>query len=241
MAEIVRDGKVLDGSPPVDDIWLGDRRVCSYVPVLELDGTGYVGRPRHYAVADEVGDLRGDHLGDSARLRWRWPDGSTEVLIGYGYAKAPDDPTRAPEQARVTRSSNERSGTFTVPAKPTAVVYVHVGVLVRQNGLEYVTSGTALTVPRPPQRLRYEIRPGRRPVLVLRTDHPVALPALVLRAVPGRMPAHRGDGKEVLRIDPGELAGERVIELPRLSGLEYRLFPADDDPTSGLTLERVRA
>src|SRR5262249_23918954 len=142
MADLRQDGTVLEGQPPVSDTWSDDgQRVCSYVPVLELDGTGYVGRPRHYAVAGEVRDLGGKRLGESVRVRWAWRVGGNGVLSGYGDRKQPPpDPTWAPQQARVARRGNEPTGSHTVPANQVDC-HVTVAVVVQQDGVDYVTAG----------------------------------------------------------------------------------------------------
>lgn len=223
-----RGGRVLSGGPPVDDVWIdATLDLCSYFPVLLLEGSGYVGRARRYARASEPGDVEGAYDGAMVRLGWRWPDEVVAALVGYDPAGMPVDPTTAPGQRVVDRVGRGTYGGVELPVDVDEL-HVRVATVVRRHGLDFVTSGVPVRVRRPAVRVGYVVRTTRRHrELVLRAGQRVPLPGLVLVAGAGRDPYTRADGRTVLVVPPHQTVdGDRVIPLPRDSEREpyYRLF-----------------
>src|SRR5215470_10546060 len=244
----LEDGHILDGEPPVTDLWPvtdiwteGDQTMCSYVPVLVLDGVGYVGAPRRYALAGEPADLHGEFVGDGVRLGWTWPDGVTEALVAYDPARQPVDPTAALGQLAVGRLGQAPTGGCELVAGPDGPMYVTVASTVRHDGVSFVTSGVPLPIDRPGVRIQYEVRTNRlrRPELVLRAATPVDLPALVLRAGRGRLPYTPGDGDAVVTIAAMRLTDRyaRALPKPHEPGVSYRLFTASTADTAAVQLD----
>jgi hypothetical protein len=226
-----RDGLVLTGEPPVDDVWIDSGTdLYSYFPVLLLEGSGYVGRARRYAYTSEPADVEGEFGGATVRLGWHWPDGVVAALVGHDPTGLPVDPTAAPGQRVVDRVGGEPYGGVELPASGGELSAL-VATVVRRDGLEFATSGVPVRIRRPGVRVGYAIRHlnRRRRELVLWTDQPVTLPALTLIGRPGRAPYTRADGTRVADTPPNlTVTGQRTVPLPRDTGPEpcYRLFTA---------------
>jgi hypothetical protein len=228
--EIRMDGKTVPGSPPVmPDYWIKEPPLCSYVPVLVIDGMAYVGAARRYALAAEVSDLQGEFVGGVLRVGWNWPEGCEEALVGYSSAPGLVDPTAADRQVRVSRLQGERAGGCDIPvAQDCADADVVVGAVVKQDGVDFVTSGARTHIDRPATQVWYEVRnSGRhRRELVLRAAGPVDLPTTMLRGRAGSLPLTRDDGELVASYEATRLTGRQAIPLPRPGqpALNYRLF-----------------
>ncbi|MER5702233.1 hypothetical protein ABT023_09800 [Micromonospora sp. NPDC002296] len=227
-----RDGLILRDGPPADDVWINSEMdLCSYFPVLLFEHSGHVGRPRRYAYTNEPADVEGEFGGATVRLGWRWPDGVVAALVGHDTARLPVDPTAASGQLVVDRLGGEPYGGVEVPAGDGGELYVLVAAVVRRDGLDFVTSGVPVRIRRPGVRVGYAVRHlnRRRRELILWTEQPVTLPALVLVSRPGRLPCARADGIRVAEIPSGmTVTGQRTVALPRGTGDEshHRLFTA---------------
>jgi hypothetical protein len=242
MADLARAGHVLDGSPPVRDFWI-DRSmtVCTYTPVLVVDGVGYVGPSRHYANASQVTGLTVEFSGRTVRLGWSWPAECAGVMIGYDESVAPVDPTDARGELTVYRHGDEPTGECNLPIGDAERVHVVVGTLIRQVNAEFVSTGVAMRLARPSLTVRYEVRSAslRRHELVLQVSEPAMVPALVLRARRGSPPRTRGDGFSVHELPPMRLSNRRTVPLPRQEerDLAYRLFTASAADSMAVSLE----
>ncbi|WP_067452367.1 hypothetical protein [Actinomadura macra] len=234
------DGFVLSGEPPLSDPII-DRRseFLSYVPVLVLDGMAYVGRPRRYAIREEVVDLRGEFAGRTLALGWWWPEGSTRALVGHGSAGELLDVTAVDRPLTVSRSAGEATGGCALPVQPGATrVNVIVALVVQKDGLDFVTGGVRREFTRPGVRVEYHVRGsgGRRPSLVLTSAAPVDLPAMVLRGRSGGALFTREDGDVVATVGPVRVNGQHAVPLPRAGAqnVEYRLFTASPGAASAV-------
>jgi hypothetical protein len=240
-AELHLTGHLLSGAPPVTDPWIDRITLCSYVPVLTLDGMRYVGPARRYALAPEPTDPQGEFTGGVVRLGWGWPEGCAEVLVGYDPDRPVLDPTAAPQQLTIGRFGDEPAGGCDLDATGAGRFHVCVAAVVVQDAVRFVTSGVPLRVDRPAARLQYEVRhAGRRRELVLHATGPVEVPRLMLRGCPGREPRTRTDGTQVAMVGPLRLEGRRAVDLPRSAdpALTYRLFTAVPPDASAVQLDR---
>lgn len=242
-AELHRDGRILEGPPPVVDAWIErDLTTCSYVPVVVVDGMGYIGTPRRYARAEEPADVHAEFVGAGVRLGWMWPEGCTEVVIAYDDQDVLD-PTVASGQVFVGRQPGDPTGGCDLPAPPGDHLNVVVAAVVEQGRVRFVTSGIPVRVARPPVRIQYNVRMnGRRgQELVLRAERPVSLPALILRGRPRRTPQTPVDGVHVMTLDPMRLTGRHIESLLRSaeSDFRYRLFTLSTADTASVQLDPV--
>ncbi|QXJ21488.1 hypothetical protein AGRA3207_002347 [Actinomadura graeca] len=236
------DGFVLSGEPPLSDpIFDRGSEFLSYVPVLMLDGMAYVGRPRRYAIREEVVDLRGEFAGRTLALGWWWPEGSGRALVGHRTSGELLDVTAVDRPLTVTRAAGETTGgcAVPVPAGETAVNVI-VALVVQKDGLDFVTGGVRREFTRPETRVEYHVRRsgGRRPVLVLTASAPVDLPALVLRGRSGGAVFTREDGDVVAAIGPVRVDGHHTVPLPKSGAqdIDYRLFTASPGAASSVEL-----
>lgn len=212
-------------------------QLVSYFPVLRVDGMVCVGKPRRYAVRDEVADLHGEFAGRVLRLRWTWPDGSVQVLVAHRAVGEVLDVTVADHPLWVPRTAGEDVGAceFAVGPDDTSV-HVTMAVVVQRDGQDFVTAGVRRHLHRPPARVEYEVR-ARRPALVLRSARPLHLPALVLRGRPDRPPRSREDGVLIATLDPRDLDRPDTIKLPKSAeGLKCRLFTRSLDEAATVEL-----
>lgn len=234
VAELPRAGHVLDGPSPAIDRWIDPSMTCcTYVPVLVLDGFGYVGPPRRFAVAPDVTSVTVEFSGRLTRLGWEWPANAAGLAIGFDAGGPPSDPTVAAGRRVVYRNGAEKSGEVTLPLD-SADTHVVFGTVVRHGNAEFVSTGAAMLIRRPQSTVRYDVRGGRRRSneLVLESSEPVRLPALVLRGRVDGAPRSRRDGQVMCRIEPMRLDGRHVVSLPRPhTEMSYRLFT--DSPADG--------
>lgn len=234
-----RDGVVLEDDYPASDIWLSDLVVCSYFPVLVVDGSGHVGQARRYAKVDEPTQLRVEFAGAEVRIGWAWPQQVSAVLIGHDPAGAPVDPTAAADPSTVNRVDVEPFGSAELPVSADDIHLV-IASVVRRDGVDFVTSGVRLRAHRPTSRVYYEVRQGRRGGnLLLHTDGRLTAPELVLVGNPDRTPKVPADGERIALSTPPTLGGQQDIRLPRSPGnraLHYRLFTAASAETAAVEL-----
>jgi hypothetical protein len=239
-ADIDRAGHVLTGTSPLIDRWIDPQMtVCTYAPVLDVDGFAYVGTPRRYADTAEVSGLSVEFAGRLVRLGWTWPEESVGVAIGYD-ATPPDDPTVAAKRLVVYRNDPGPAGECTLPIGSAFRTHLRVGSVVRRDNAEFVTAGVPLVVERPRLTVHYAVRDGRRyRELVLEVAEPTLLPALVLRGRVGGMPRSRDDGEAVLRLAAMRVPGRHAERLPRTvpAGMHFRLFTASAGDGGAVSLE----
>jgi hypothetical protein len=239
--EIRLDGKVLDNSRI--DYWLGNESpLCSYVPVLVLDGMAYVGAARRYALAAEVSGLQAEFAGAVARVGWTWPEGCQEALVSYDSAPGLEDPTSADRQLRVSRLNGDPAGGCDIALEPDSTnLDVVVATVIQKDGLDFITSGTRTHITRPGTRVRYRVRAtGRnRRELMLSATGQVELPATILRGRPGGAPLTRDDGVLVASYEAVRFTGRHALPVPKQDqpGLTHRLFTVS--PAAGATVELV--
>lgn len=226
------DGDIFSGRPPLSHVFIDEApELVSYVPVLHLDGMDYVGRPRRYAIRDEVAELRGEFAGASVGLGWSWPDGGVRALVGHRTGGEVLDATAVDRPLTVFRVPGEEIGgcMIPVPVEETGVDVV-VALVVQKDGLDFVTAGVRRHLARPRVRVEYRIRGagGRRPSLLLRVAEPADLPTLMLRTRPDRPPYAREEGQLVATVGPLHVRDQHSIALPRSTGQNphYRLFTA---------------
>jgi hypothetical protein len=225
-----RYGFILRGTPPLIDHVLDEaQRFLSYVPVLLLDGRGYVGKPRRYAIREEVSDLRGEFAGESFILSWSWPDESDQALVGHRTTDELSDVTAAERALSVPTAAEESTGGCVLPVRSDETeVHVIVALAVQHDGLDFVTAGVRRHFTRPEIRVEYNVRRtnARKPSLVLTATRPVELPAMVLCGRPDRPPYTREDGAVAATLGPLRLTQREPIPLPRgvNANFKYRLF-----------------
>ncbi|MEV6493184.1 zinc ribbon domain-containing protein, partial [Actinoplanes sp. NPDC051633] len=239
-ADIKRAGYVLTGPSPLIDRWIERAmEVCTYAPVLVVDGMAYVGKPRHYANAAEVTEPTVEFSGRLMRVGWTWPADSAGVAIGYDSAAMPDDPTVAAHQLVVYRNGPDPSGECNLPIGSKLRTHVRIGTVIRRGNAEFITAGVGRLVERPQLTVQYSVRDVRRQSeLVLEVAESARVPALVLRGRVGGPPRSRDDGEVVRRLEPMRIAGRHVERLGRQSGdLQYRLFTASADDGGAVSLE----
>ncbi|MEV1114878.1 zinc ribbon domain-containing protein [Actinosynnema sp. NPDC049800] len=230
-ADLFHAGRVLDGPSPVNDAWIDKGLVlCTYLPVVILNGTGHVGKPRHYARLPEPTGIHVEYVGTAVRVGWTWPEDGTRVLVGCELSdQAPVDPTVAARQVLVGRHPGDRFGGCEIPAGSSTHVSVVLASAVDHEGLPFVGSGVPAHAVRPTTHIGYEVRTGarRRLDLVLRADTPVDLPALTLRGHPDRQPHTADDGEAVTTLPPSRLVDTHAVHLPKTArpDFRYRLFP----------------
>ncbi|MEO6087689.1 MAG: zinc ribbon domain-containing protein [Umezawaea sp.] len=236
--DLYHAGRVLHGPSPVNDAWIDKGLVlCSYLPVVIVNGTGYVGRPRHYARIAEPTSIHVEYVGTGARVGWTWPEGGTSVLVGCDLSdQAPVDPTVAVHQVLVGRHPGDRVGGCEIPADASTHVSVVLASAIDHEGLPFIGSGVPAQAVRPTAHIGYEVRAGarRRLELVLRADTPVDLPALTLRGHVSRQPHTIDDGEAITSLTPFRLADRHTVPLPKTARPEfqYRLFVATTAPSS---------
>lgn len=237
-ADLYHAGRVLQGPPPVNDAWIDKGLVlCSYLPVVIVNGTGHVGRPRHYARVAEPTGIHVEYVGTAVRVGWTWPEGGAKVLVGYELSdQAPVDPTVAARQVLVGRHPGDGFGGCEIPAGSSTHVSVAIASAVDHEGLPFIGSGVPARTARPTSHIGYEVRPGgrRRLELVLHADTPVDLPALTLRGHPDRQPHTVDDGEAVTSLPPFRLVDKHAVPLPKTTRpeLRHRLFVATTTPSS---------
>jgi hypothetical protein len=224
------------------DIWISEKEwLRRYTLVLVLHGRCFAGGSRWYARGPEVTGLRANHAGTSVRVTWTWPaeapNGTelTEALVSWHDGAEIGDPVNAQAQQYVSREPGAVTGRCELPAA--GRLFVKVAVVVRHQGIAYVTSGVRADARRPPMTLKYEVRPGRsrRAKLVISVDggRLDQLPALSLRGRPDRGPTSPDGDEEVALIPAGLAAREIAVKLEDLNGRgieprSCRLFAADD-------------
>ena len=237
-ADLYHAGRVLHGPPPVNDAWIEKGLVhCSYLPVVIVNGTGHVGRPRHYARIAQPTGIHVEYVGTGVSVGWTWPEDGTRVLVGCDPSdQAPVDPTVAAHQVLVGRHPGDRVGGCEIPAVSGTHVSIVLASAVDHEGLPFVGSGVPAQAVRPTAHIGYEVRAGvrRRLELVLRADTPVDLPALTLRGHVGRRPHTADDGEAITSLAPFRLVDRHAVPLPKAARPEfrYRLFVATTAPSS---------
>ncbi|MFI6906452.1 hypothetical protein ACIBKY_34685 [Nonomuraea sp. NPDC050394] len=236
------DGDVRPEPPPVSDILFDTELGCfSYVPVLRADGMLYVGRPRRFAVHEEVSELQGEFEDGILRLAWTWAHGGTRALVGHHPTAELLDPTTAALPLSVTREPGEDVGGCSITVGPDdTAAHVVVAVVVERDGTDFVTAGVRRHLVRPPVRVEYQVlgADARRPQLMLRTAARVRLPAIALYGRRERPPRTREDGIRCALVVPLTVSGTRVVPLPRFADrrLRYRLFTASSGEASAVEL-----
>jgi hypothetical protein len=137
-----------------------------FTQVMIQNGTGYLGDIRRYAARDEIGEISAQNLGDTIRLTWAWPDGSTAAMVAYDHDDWPPDPTVAPHHVLVDRVGNDRTGTYdivgTTPESEQAFHFV-VATADRRDGEVFVAGGTRCTARLTPAKQgRSRLKPRRK-------------------------------------------------------------------------------
>ena len=157
------------------DIWWFDTQspLCSYTPVLFLNGWCYAGAPRHFASGPEVTNLEAEPAGAVVRVRWSWPDEIDIAVVAWDARRDPFDPVAATHQQWVRRPPGQQAARFDLPVDAPAGLYVRVAAVRRSAGIDYVTSGvtTGVTVvgptaEAPPQAPEPEPGPEPEPEIV---------------------------------------------------------------------------
>jgi hypothetical protein len=144
-----------------DDLWwFKELPLCSYTPVLFLNGRCYAGSPRHFARGPEVTDLRAQASAASAGVTWSWPDEADAAVVAWEMDSEPFDPVAAPNQKRVARSSGQQTGRLEVPAPEPERLIFRVAVIRRSDGIDHITSGVTTGV-RPALRCLTGNRTGK--------------------------------------------------------------------------------
>jgi hypothetical protein len=130
-----------------DDLWwFRELPLCSYTPVLFLNGRCYAGSPRHLAKGPEVTNLRAQASAASAMVTWSWPDEADAAVVAWEAGSEPFDPAAAPNQKRVARSSGQQTGRLEVPTPEPERLIFRVAVIWRSDGIDYITSGVTSSV-----------------------------------------------------------------------------------------------
>lgn len=237
--QLARHGYLPKDPPrPFTDTLRGFGPFVQYFLVLSVDGRCHVGHPRRYLASAEVRDLTAEYMGNSVRLRWTWPELGDEALVAWDEHAEIPDALAGPMQERIPRSQGETTGGFDISVDTTAKLFVLVAVVAHAHGVEFVSSGTPITVPRPSVALRYQIRPsGRRSELVLKPERPTWLPALELHGRADNRPVGRND-PVLLELPPSQSEGELVKKFALGSALprSCRLFVADDSDDYGVRI-----
>ena len=155
---------MIDPEQRYDFWWFKKLPLCSYTPVLFLNGRCYAGSPRHFAMEPEVTDLRAQASAAAARVTWSWPDEAEAAVVAWEVGTEPFDPAAAPNQKRVARGPGQRTGWLEVPAQEPERLIVRVAVIRRSDGIDYITSGVIHQRPaRPPRCPRNRQAPDQPP------------------------------------------------------------------------------
>jgi hypothetical protein len=141
-----RSHLVIDPDQRYDFWWFKKLPLCSYTPVLFLNGRCYAGSPRHFAMEPEVTDLRAQASAAAARITWSWPDEAEAAVVAWEVGTEPFDPSAAPNQKRVARGPGQRTGWLEVPAHEPERLIVRMAVIRRSDGIDYITSGVSTSV-----------------------------------------------------------------------------------------------
>jgi Double zinc ribbon len=150
-----RSHLVIEPDQRYDFWWFKKLPLCSYTPVLFLNGRCYAGSPRHFAMEPEVTDLRAQASATAARVTWSWPDEAEGAVVAWEAGAEPFDPAAASDQKRVARGPGQRTGQLDVPAQEPELLIVRVAVIRRSDGIDYITSGVTTSV-RPPAEVPAE-------------------------------------------------------------------------------------
>ncbi|HEX4832661.1 MAG TPA: zinc ribbon domain-containing protein [Trebonia sp.] len=137
------------------DYWFTGLSLCTYTPVLFLNGRCYPGEPRHYALGPEVAGLLAEAgaaaadasgaAGALVAVTWTWPDAADAAVVAWDSPAGPFDPVAAPGHVRVARSPGQRAGRLDVPADDPHRLVLRVAAVRRAGGLDYVTSGLSVS------------------------------------------------------------------------------------------------
>lgn len=136
-----------------------------FVQVMIQQGSAYFGDVRRYAARDEIGEVSARNLGDTIRLTWTWPDGSTAALVAYDHDEWPADPAVAPHQVLVERIGNDHTGTCdvvgTTPEREQIFRFV-VASAESADGEVFVSTGTRCAARLTPQQQNPSRRSRRK-------------------------------------------------------------------------------
>ncbi len=237
-AELGKYAEVLRGN---DFRWMPYHPpVCYFTPVLLLNGRGYPGETRPYAVGPEVREIRAEHAGTSVIVTWTWPEDVDETLVSWDLENEVTDPVLAELRTTVRRIDGAASGECRIPVGTFRQIFIRVAAVVRREGAVFFTTGAGTSTRHQMMTLAYEIRRGRgqKVRLVLRPDKPAYLPALILVGRTDGRPAGRGD-TVLHRIPPGRFepgAGVDVHLDKTIQPVSVRLVTEEDADGESLTL-----
>jgi hypothetical protein len=206
-----RSHLVIEPDQRYDFWWFKKLPLCSYTPVLFLNGQCYPGSPRHFAVEPEVTDLRAQASAAAARITWSWPDEAEAAIVAWDVDTEPFDPAAAPNRKQVARAPGQRTGRLEVPASEPGRLIVRVAVVRRSDGIDYITSGVSTSV-----------RPAAEaPVEPSAPDPPPAGPAEAAEPAEVAGPAEAADGGPGGK-DPGPRHAGRRFPWTRDTRRDHR-------------------
>lgn len=217
-----------------------DRHVTSgiayYTPVVLFKKRAYIGCSFRLATIDEVCNVHWQNLGKVLRLSWDWPANCQEVTLLQNSQQWPQFEDTTSNKINVSRTTYDRLGHYDLPGLPNTQYYIAIMTLLSQQGEQIPSQGVRISARLADiMVISYEIR---RPTLFQRSftlsitaQHAGQLPTLLLVGTRGQLPAKKGDGKLLARIEATSIdKGRLLITLPAqviLPGMYCKLFLED--------------
>ncbi|BCL77984.1 transcriptional regulator [Ktedonobacteria bacterium brp13] len=211
--------------------------VTYYTPVVLYNQIAYMGETQRFSNVSDVKNVRWQNLGDAIRLQWLWPPQCQEVRLAYSTEHEPRAHDSSTTEIRIQHNEYARRGYYDFHGKSSMHYYLSLTVISQQQGEHIESQGIKLSVQQAELlSVRYEIRRAgrlsKRSILYITAAQATTLPTLVLVGRQGRIPVHKADGDNVLRVEHRYVEGKGFqVELPNNSSarnLYCKLFLEDD-------------
>lgn len=190
-----------------------------YIPITIENDFAVIGRTQKLTLVEDVSKLKAENLGSYIRLKWKWPEGCTQVMVSWRHDMFPAnaEDTKANKEL-FTKAQYELKGCFLLdnPARRKYFFKVFAGY--RNNeGILYSSgigheAGAVVNVQG--GKIKYKIKKNafraKYQVVILSDTLIEELPELVLVAKSGKVPPLSiHDGVELVRIDSESVGPEK--------------------------------
>jgi hypothetical protein len=241
---IQRFGQPLRGGPVSVEDTLSTQGVRYYLPVTVVHGSATIGQEHAYRNMADCTHLESEIRGDRVRLRWKWPPGCTQVLIGCsprGYVTEKEaTPLSLLQYGGQTHGHHDIVNLGHDDLH--VVIYAQYGAAGRP--MLSSTGYRKLVLVKSRMMISYEILKHilwgtlKLKVRVLKGEG--RFPALILVRSERKLPARKTDGVRILEVPRDTPREEREFRIPdqiRSESAYGKLFLADDEDLDRVTLQ----